>query len=180
MGCAPMRSSGTNGISNQEVAYAEQGNSNLQCRPNNHCCSANVQCCTGNCEYLEYRPNKWCSRKCLPLQSSGTNVTSTEENAYAQQRNRDLSSGLGCIESRWDQLGRCDRDSECCSKQCNIFRNSAYHCKPSNQNGVSGTARTGNLGCLGREYLCISSSQCCSGLKCRQVVPMLPFSRCKP
>ena len=56
---------------------------------------------------------------------------------------RDLTSGSGCIESRWDQLGRCDRDSECCSKQCNIFRNSAYHCKPSIENGVSGIEGTG-------------------------------------
>merc|ERR1712055_229950 len=174
--------------------------------------------------------------------------------------NKDLSSSSSCIESRVDQLSRCDRDSDCCSKKCNIFRDSAYHCEPSIQNGVSGTQKTGhirggwnqegakcgpgndnccaakstchavpygfkdgnllyglrcasprsqevmgrrhksnsyafgtqrdqeglyaqprNLGCLGRENFCIAGiSQCCSGLKCRQTNPMLPFSRCQP
>ena len=56
---------------------------------------------------------------------------------------RDLSSSSSCIESRVDQLSRCDRDSDCCSKKCNIFRDSAYHCEPSIQNGVSGTQKTG-------------------------------------
>merc|ERR1712240_244390 len=154
------------------------GNENLGCLSNRASCSSNSQCCSGRCKLVGKREQR---HACVPRWwSSGTNGISNQEGGNAEQGNRDLTSGSGCIESRWDQLGRCDRDSDCCSKQCNIFRNSAYHCKPSTQNGVSGTERTGNLGCLGREYLCISSSQCCSGLKCRQVVPMLPFSRCKP
>merc|ERR1712198_491359 len=154
------------------------GNENLGCLSNRASCSSNSQCCSGRCKLVGKREQR---HACVPKYwSFGINGISNQEGGNAEQGNRDLSSGLDCIESRWDQLGRCDRDADCCSKQCNVFRNSAYHCKPSTQNGVSGTERTGNLGCLGREYLCISSSQCCSGLKCRQQFPMLPFSRCQP
>merc|ERR1719347_1984093 len=151
------------------------GNKNLRCLSNSASCSSSSQCCSGNC----HRSDMF-SYTCTPLRSSGTNGLSNQEGAYVEQGNRDLSSSSSCIESRWDQLGRCDRDSDCCSKKCNIFRDSAYHCEPSTQNGVSGTQETGNLGCLGREYLCIASTQCCPGLKCRQIAPMLPFSRCQP
>merc|ERR1712126_22404 len=74
------------------------------------------------------------------------------------------------IESRWDQLSRCDRDSDCCSKKCNIFRDSAYHCEPSTQNGVSGTEGTGQVrgGCIqdgakcgpGNHNCCNSHANC--------------------
>merc|ERR1712025_461446 len=111
---------------------------------------------------------------CAPLRSSGTNGISNQEGAYSEQENRDITSGSGCIESRWDQLGRCDRDSECCSKKCNIFRNSAYHCEPSTQNGVSGTEGTGQIrgGCIQDGAKCgPGNDNCCNARSTCHAVP---------
>merc|ERR1719295_1964683 len=124
------------------------GNENLGCLSNRDRCSSNSQCCSGHCKLVGKR-EQWYA--CVPRWwSYGTNGISNQEGGNAEQGNRDLTSGSVCIESRWDQLGRCDRDSECCSKQCNIFRNSAYHCKPSIENGVSGIEETGQIrgGCI--------------------------------
>merc|ERR1712212_1399482 len=91
------------------------------------------------------------------------------------------NKNLGCLSNR----ASCSSNSQCCSGNCKSFETKRYWtinaCAPlkssdtngiSNQEGAYVEQENRNLGCLGREYLCSASSQCCSWLKCRQITPM--------
>merc|ERR1712212_889716 len=96
---------------------------------------------------------------------------------------------LGCLSNR----ASCSSNSQCCSGNCQSFETKRYWtinaCAPlkssdtngiSNQEGAYVEQENRNLGCIAREHLCSPSSQCCSGLKCRQITPMLPLAMCRP